>query len=191
MDQYEVLEQIGKGAFGSALLVRHKVEKKKWGSLAPPFHLLTFWGRMVLFSHSDGMELCFSCRYVLKKIRLARQTDRTRRSAHQEVNPRLLHLDKLHFFIFWHLVSNFILGTRLDVAKNWLCNINYFAHGDAIEFCLASSEELIWVLQPAIYIVLPCAVLSFYWAVWECSSCRCSLLQQWGTHSLWSTKIHG
>ncbi|CAJ1956203.1 unnamed protein product [Sphenostylis stenocarpa] len=65
MDHYEIMEQIGRGAFGAAILVNNKAEKKK----CAPFFVLIL--RLT--------------EYVLKKIRLARQTERCRRSAHQEM----------------------------------------------------------------------------------------------------------
>jgi len=85
MERYEVLEQIGKGSFGSALLVRHKQERKKYSILSHSFILCFCFSLVASLVIPFALFIFTIYRYVLKKIRLARQSDRARRSAHQEV----------------------------------------------------------------------------------------------------------
>lgn len=156
MDQYEVLEQIGKGAFGSALLVRHKVEKKKWAWLA-----LFFIHGLSCFCSVFFTVLSLSCRYVLKKIRLARQTDRTRRSAHQEVSILYLvhatYWDLVHkedfkacdaFFLHNLTFDVVLVGTEQLVLPSVCRWINYHVHA--------------FIIMMPFYFVKPCHGLIWY-----------------------------
>ncbi|KAM3320274.1 serine/threonine-protein kinase Nek6 [Capsicum chacoense] len=99
-DDYEMVEQIGRGAFGTTYLVFHTSEKKK---------------------------------YVLKKIPLAKQTEKFKRTAHQEMNlvAKLSHPYIVEYKDAW-----------VDKG-NWICIVtNYCEGGDMAKIIRKSRAAL-------------------------------------------------
>uniref|UniRef100_A0A6N2K9B8 Protein kinase domain-containing protein n=1 Tax=Salix viminalis TaxID=40686 RepID=A0A6N2K9B8_SALVM len=100
MEDYEVIEQIGRGAFGSAFLVLHKTEKKK---------------------------------YLRKKIRLAKQTEKFKRTAHQEMNliAKLNNSYILEYKDSWvdKVTTTFFDVLMYNVMGNCVCIVTGYCEG--------------------------------------------------------------
>ncbi|XP_060177322.1 serine/threonine-protein kinase Nek2-like [Lycium barbarum] len=94
-DDYEVIEQLGRRAIGTAFLVLHRTEKKKF-RISISANLLNLASALLIHS----LEL-FMFWYVLKKIPFTKQTEKSKRSAHQEVFQLLFLILFSEIFLYY------------------------------------------------------------------------------------------
>ncbi|KAG6694116.1 hypothetical protein I3842_09G034300 [Carya illinoinensis] len=100
MEGYKVIEQIGRGAFGTAFLVIHKIEKK----------------------------------YVLKKIRLAKQVEKFKRTEHQELKPMTVPMFVLRMNLIAKLNHPYVVeykDARVD-RGDCICIVTGYCEGGDI-----------------------------------------------------------